>query len=381
MIADISALCEEYRIAGLALGVTNGISINTCFHGHSDLKRRIPVSAATLFRSASLTKPITAAVCLSAALQGTCDLDEDVGAYLEFPLRNPYFPDTAITLRHLLAHVSGLSDRGNYDEFLFKSYSETPPPLKSYFLNTGSDAINDTWHDNKPGEKFCYSNLGYGIAATAVEKISGSHFSDLCHTMIIDPLLMDACVSIEEVEDLDTCAVLYRIDGLSGFLMPCFDNYNDSKPVRRNLGEIRPGYNATAYAPHGGLRATAEAMCRFLGMIMGHGPDISGPGSLRDLSKQMRTIQYEGKSVMGDDRIYGMGLEFTDKLIDGKILIGHRGEAYGFLGCMFADIESNRGIVIMANGGDYYKGSSRTPPFSPLEKRLYNLIYRTIDIV
>jgi len=207
MISDISVLCEEFHIVGLALGATDGIRIDSCFHGYSDVIRRIPVSASTLFRCASLTKPITASVCLGAAFQGICDLDEDAGRYLGFPLRNPHFPDTAITLRHLLAHVSGLTDCGNYDEFLRKSYGERPPSFKSFFLNANSGIMNDTWHDNKPGGKFLYSNLGYGIAATAIENASGRHYNELCHAMILDPLVMDAFVSIEEVKDPDSCAV------------------------------------------------------------------------------------------------------------------------------------------------------------------------------
>jgi CubicO group peptidase (beta-lactamase class C family) len=381
MTAEISALCEEYRIAGLALGITDGNNIKTTFHGYSDLHRYIPVSSATLFRIASLTKPVTSAVCLCAAIQGICDLDADVSEYLEFSLRNPYFPDAVITLRHLLLHVSGLTDQGNYDEFLFNSYGERPPSLKSFIINTSTGCSRATWTDERPGEILCYSNLGYGIAATAVEMRSGCHFNDLCHTNIMDPLNMDAYVSIEEVEDLDNCAVLYRFDSASGEFLQCYDNYNNVKPVPRDLNSISPGYNAMVYAPHGGVRATTEAICRFLRMIMGHSRDLSEQGGFLGLSEQMRAIQYKGISVQKKHHIYGMGLEYTDRLIDGRLLTGHRGEAYGFLGCMFADIESRRGIVLMANGGDYYKGSNRTSIISPFEKKLYNLVYRNFDIV
>jgi CubicO group peptidase (beta-lactamase class C family) len=47
--------------------------------------------------------------------QGKLALDTDVSRYLGYTLRNPYYPDAAITLRMLLSHTSSLRDDGGYN--------------------------------------------------------------------------------------------------------------------------------------------------------------------------------------------------------------------------------------------------------------------------
>ena len=65
-------------------------------------------------RIASVSKLVVAIGVMRLVEQGKLDLDADVARTLGWPLRNPAFPDRAITLRHLLGHTSGLTDTVDY---------------------------------------------------------------------------------------------------------------------------------------------------------------------------------------------------------------------------------------------------------------------------
>src|SRR5277367_1297831 len=93
---------------GCALGVYQGGQI-LYKHGYgmANLNDDIPITPATVFHVASMSKQFTAASILLLAQQGKLSLDDDVHKYI------PELPDFGepITLRHLLHHTSGLRDQ------------------------------------------------------------------------------------------------------------------------------------------------------------------------------------------------------------------------------------------------------------------------------
>jgi CubicO group peptidase (beta-lactamase class C family) len=101
-----------------------------------------------MFRWASVTKPATALAALVAAEEGTIDLDEPAG-----PLGS--------TVRHLLAHASGL-------------------PFE------GADPIG------RPGARRIYSNTGFDVLAELVERRAEMPFEEYLRGAVLDPLAMEA---------------------------------------------------------------------------------------------------------------------------------------------------------------------------------------------
>ena len=61
--------------------------------------------------SASIRKTFTGVAMMQAVQEGKLSLDQDINTYLPFKVVNPSFPDTAITLRQLATHTSGITDR------------------------------------------------------------------------------------------------------------------------------------------------------------------------------------------------------------------------------------------------------------------------------
>lgn len=101
---------------------------------------------ATVFPWASVTKIVTALVILQAARGGAVDLDDEAGP-------------SGSTLRHLLAHASGVAFEGE------KVMAE-------------------------PGRRRIYSNRGIELAAAHVERRTGRSFAELAQETLLDPLGM-----------------------------------------------------------------------------------------------------------------------------------------------------------------------------------------------
>ena len=101
----IQAEMERQRIVGLALGcIRDGQVVYTKGFGFEDRERRIPVSGQTLFRWASVSKPLTAIAAWQLVEKQRLDLDADVRTLV------PEFPDkgTKITARQLMCHQGGI---------------------------------------------------------------------------------------------------------------------------------------------------------------------------------------------------------------------------------------------------------------------------------
>jgi CubicO group peptidase (beta-lactamase class C family) len=109
-------------------------------------------------------------------------------------VRNPSYPDEPITYRQLLTHTSSINDGAAYEA----SYACGDPTISlrtwiEGYLAPGGTYYNETenFHSWKPGQRFDYSNVGFGLLGYLVEVISGFSFSDFCKANIFEPLGMD----------------------------------------------------------------------------------------------------------------------------------------------------------------------------------------------
>ena len=168
---------------GCALGVYKGGQvIYKHGYGMANLNDDVPITPATVFHVASMSKQFTAASILLLAQQGKLSLDDDIHKYI------PELPDfhETITLRHLMHHTSGLRDQWALLELAGWRYSQD--------LITDDDVMSVLVHQKelnfKPGEQFMYSNTGFTLLAITVSRVSGMSFGEFTTKNIFAPLGM-----------------------------------------------------------------------------------------------------------------------------------------------------------------------------------------------
>lgn len=154
-------------------------------YGSANLATKSPVSPATNFRLASLTKQFTAMSIMILAERGKLALDDPLAAFL--PGLPPY--GDSITLRHLLTHASGLPD---YEELI---PAGTTTPLRD--RDVLEILRRQDWTYFLAGTRFRYSNSGYALLALVVEAASGERFSAFLRENIFEPLSMATTLAYE----------------------------------------------------------------------------------------------------------------------------------------------------------------------------------------
>ncbi len=129
--------------------------------GLRDRDNGLPVTPDSLFRMASVTKPISAMAMMTLVDEDKVQLDADIGEYLGYQVRNPRWPDVPVTLRQLMTHTSTLVERGSYNKILAGGM---PAYKLSEVLQHGSLGDDpDNWLPDRPGTRYDYSSFGSGV--------------------------------------------------------------------------------------------------------------------------------------------------------------------------------------------------------------------------
>ncbi len=384
---SLIAIMQKYRVIGMNyLVVRKGEEVGYGCFGYADAERKVPMKRTTIFRIASISKPIAATALLQLVEKKKCRLDDNIEKHLGFKVRNPRHRKRAITIRHLLTHTSGLSDEGGYGEFLRASYGDAPPPLSSILAADGIYVMKKNWQTHPPGKKFHYSNLGYGTIATIIEKKSRLRFDEYCKKHVFQPLGMHASFNVDDFESVDDFAVLYshyseeekareEYKNKNEF-EPSMDAYRGRKPQTKNFTGWKPGFNAVVHSPQGGARVSMIDLAKFMTALMGDGSIDKKSRILKPASvREMRKTQWSGTLGNGLLRKTGLGLTITKNLIQGETLYGHSGRAYGFQGMMYFNCAKKYGIIIFMNGGDYYKDEKEPVEFHNIELELFRLLH------
>jgi CubicO group peptidase (beta-lactamase class C family) len=188
--AALDALFAPYdssNAPGATVGIVqDGDLVFSKGYGLANLETEEPTTPETNFRLASVTKQFTAACVLMLVEAGKLTLATPLSELL------PEFPDYAddITVERLLEHTSGLAD---YESL----YPDTQTVQLTDADVAGLVADADSTYF-PPGSTHQYSNSGYAVLATIVEKISGASFAEYLESNIFGPLGMDATVAHEK---------------------------------------------------------------------------------------------------------------------------------------------------------------------------------------
>ncbi|MFZ6695353.1 serine hydrolase domain-containing protein [Stenotrophomonas acidaminiphila] len=204
--AGIDGLMQRYdgRVPGAAvLVLKDGQPVFRRGYGLAVVEDGTPVSPATNFRLASVSKQFTAAAILLLAEDGRLSIDDPLKKWL------PGLPAVAdaMTLRQLLSHTSGLLD-----------YEDLMDPADTRQVHD-IDVLHLLQKENRtyfaPGSSYRYSNSGYALLALVVGKASGSDFASFLRQRIFLPLGMTATFAHQDgVDEVPDRAYGYsQIDG------------------------------------------------------------------------------------------------------------------------------------------------------------------------
>jgi len=166
---------------GNVLVAQHGITIYEESFGYSDLRKKTPLNSNSKFQIASVSKQFTAVSIMQLYEKGLLDYNDSIQKYF------PEFPYKGITIHMLLTHTSGLP---NYTYLCDRKF----PYKDSAVYNNEVIKCMEKYQPAKyytPGKRFDYSNTGYILLASIVEKVSGMSFPEYLKKNIFEPLHMN----------------------------------------------------------------------------------------------------------------------------------------------------------------------------------------------
>jgi CubicO group peptidase (beta-lactamase class C family) len=269
--AAISAEMSRQGIPGLSVAIGQGGAVRfAAGYGLADLENSVPAKAATVYRLASVSKPMTAVAVLQLAERGAIDLDAPIQKYV------PTFPEKPwpLTARQLLGHLGGVRHYHDDEPANARPYGSATESL-GFFRDDPLVA--------EPGTRFVYSTYGYNLLGALVEGVSGEPFVEYLKENVFAPAGMIAT----------------RVDEVAPIIPSRAQGY-----VRLPNGEVRNSALADVSnkVPGGGLCATAADVARF-------GLALTGGALLKkETLAQMLSSQ---KTREGRLTSYGLGLNVS----------------------------------------------------------------------
>lgn len=165
--------------SGVVLVAEDGKVLFERAAGYRSFEDQITLQTTDIFELASVSKQFTAMLVMMAKEKGLLDFDDPVEKFVKIP-----YP--GITIRQLLTHTSGLPDyQAIMDAHWDKSKVAGNPDILDYLRKYAPPRLFP------PGEKYEYSNTGYVLLGSIVEKATGKDFVALSREWIFKPLGME----------------------------------------------------------------------------------------------------------------------------------------------------------------------------------------------
>jgi len=280
--------------------------------GHSNLEDRTPATSNTIYRLASISKPLTATGLMKLVDRGAIDLDAPANQYLPGPRLRTYLGSAnEMTIRRIANHTSGLPIHYNffYDGVAIPSMDET---IRRYGFASKT-----------PGSGWEYSNLGFGILNYITATVAGTLWGEFMEQEVYDPLGMSRTSDRIRPGRESDAAVQYGRD-LTGRFFPVSHYEFD-----------HPGASV--------IVSTVQDLARFARLHMNAG-QLDG---VRILSPEATQQMQVKTSSSGSDR--GYGIAWAISTYRGQRSIAHSGGMPGVSTILRLFPDDKSALVVLTN--------------------------------
>lgn len=191
----LTKFMADNHVPGAALAVVkDGRLLLARGYGFANIESKEPVQPHSLFRIASVSKPLTAVAVLKLVEEGRLKLNDPVCTLLDLAKRAPdvskFDPRwKKITVLDLLRHTGGFDRDRSFDP-MFRSVEfanelkQTPPASQDVIIR----AMLSRPLDFDPGERYAYSNFGYCLLGRVVENAAGVSYDEYVKKKILEPI-------------------------------------------------------------------------------------------------------------------------------------------------------------------------------------------------
>jgi len=319
----VDAALKTWKVPGIAVAIVkDGRIVLAKGYGLRDVKRRLPVTADTLFAIGSSTKAFTVMGLAVLVDEGKLDWDTPVKTYLPaFKLEDAFATDR-MTPRDLVTHRSGLP---RHDMMWYgATLSRKDIFERLQYLEPNADFR----------QKWQYQNLMFLTAGYLAGEVAGTSWEELVRTRIFQPLGMKGTnFSVEESKKG------------ADFALPYNENEKD-KTIREIAFR-----NIDVMGPAGSINSSVTDMAKWVELQLSDGTvdgvRVTTPQNLDEMHRPQMVMRERGRDPEIVLPSYGMG--WFIESYRGRTRVHHGGNIDGFTAMVTFLPAEKLGVVALAN--------------------------------
>jgi CubicO group peptidase (beta-lactamase class C family) len=311
MTSFIHKQMRKNKIQGLSIALVDDQTVIWAEgFGYADLAHKVPATADTIYKIASITKLFTATAIMQLEEAGKVDLDQPLSTYLpDFSIRSR-FPKSIVTPRSIMCHHSGLPS-----DLLSFFWNDNPPSLAQI-----QDALKDEYLAAPPNYIFSYSNVGYLLLGQLIEEVTGEDYAQYVETNLLEPLGMNSSMFNPSAELKPRIAKCYR-------------------------GKKEEAASSINPLAAGGLYSTVRDLSSLIKMVFADGSNVLAPVTLNQMFKpQNENVPLDLDIKLG----LGWFLGGQDLNYAGKTL-AHGGSLQSYYSQLTLLPQHKLAVVVLAN--------------------------------
>ncbi|TCK69022.1 CubicO group peptidase (beta-lactamase class C family) [Winogradskyella wandonensis] len=315
-----TALYAKKQFNGNVLVADKGEVIFKKSYGIANEETQQKINNNTIFELASVSKQFTAMGIVTLQKAGKLDYDDKISKYIP---ELDFYGD--VTVRNLLNHTGGLPDyMGLFQQKWDKSKFATNEDIVKLVAEHRPEA------NFQPGEKFQYSNTGYALLASIIERASGKSFTDHLAETNFKPLGMTNTFvyrSRYEPRDIDNIALGYIADNSGNKVRP------------EHFGNQIPFYYLDGIVGDGMVNSTLDDLLKW-------DRALYTDKLVNDADKAQIFNEADTKDGKGSGYGFGWGVGKSEKY--GRIA-NHSGSWAGNLTFIERQLDNDKTFIILQN--------------------------------
>ena len=343
----MSKFMAKHRLPGASIAVTNrGKLVFAKGYGYADVAVNEPVHRDSLFRIASISKPITAVAVLQLHERGRLDLDDSVFKLLGM---NDVFDSVEgiekrlrdITIRHLLQHRGGWDRNVSFDAMFrsvtFAEKSGAEPPADQQAV---SHAMLTQPLDFAPGERYAYSNFGYCLLGRVIEKLTGQSYETYVQRNVLEPIGVTSM-------RLGTTRLEHRAENEVRYYHPGTGESVFQSDLKQRVPHPYGAWNLEAMDSHGGWLASATDLAKFAAAF-------DNPATCPILSEESIKLMHQrppgiaGHTHDGSEKAVYYSFGWSNRVVrDGKLNHWHTGSLPGTASILIRRHDGKNFVALM----------------------------------
>jgi serine beta-lactamase-like protein LACTB len=315
-VVALARLVDDARVAlgtpGLAAAVVVGDTVAwSQGFGLADVEQNAPVRPESVFRIASISKPIAATAVLQLVERGLVSLEDPIQRYVpSFPRK----PQGEVRIRHLLTHTSGIRHY-NGNEMNSREFYPT--------IDRAIAVFKDDPLLFAPGDRYHYSTYAYNLLAGVVETASGRSFDEYLRLNVFAPAGMTSTF-LERPQEVVRWRVRHYVRGVG--VVPWLN---------------APYVDLSVKWAGGGMISSAVDLARF--DIALNGGRLLKPETLDRMYTSAR---------LNSGAFTGYGLGWMISLEGARLRVAHSGGATGGTTFLLREPRARVASVLLANLDD-----------------------------